>query len=144
MNKYILFLLLLTGLWGRMTDLMAQVSQVSLLESNGKIAVFCVETKAAKKGEVASEAIRTLFINLLDYGVEGIYGGRKMMETQNPKWRENFFKDKNPPYMAYVKGYQTEGEPLKSPVGDYQATVLVRVNIEFLIRQLKAYGIIHQ
>lgn len=121
-------------------------NDVSLLEidKDGKNAVFSVYATATKSGNVSGEAIHKLFVTLLDQGVEGIRDGRKLEQKANLKWRENFLKSKNPPYMAYVKGYQTEGEPIKSSLGEYQATVLVKVNVEFLIRQLKAYGIISQ
>ena len=65
------------------------------------------------------------------------------MQIPNQKWRANFLVQKNPPYMAYVKGYQTEGEPYKNSVG-FAGTVLVRVNVEFLFRQLKAYGVMRK
>lgn len=119
-------------------------SNVQLIENNGKMALFAVEAAAPKAGDVASAAIRALFVTLLDEGVEGFAEGKKLMQKPNAKWRENFLKEKNPPYLTYVKGIQTEGEPLKSPVGDYRAIVLVRLNADFLFRQLKAYGILNR
>lgn len=117
---------------------------VTTLEFDGKMAVFSVEASAFKVGDVTSTALETLFLTLLDQGVAGVNNGQRFMEIENVKWKENFFKSKNPPYMSYVKGVQTEGNPLKSEVGDFRATVLVRVNIEFFIRQLKAYGIMRK
>ena len=115
--------------------------KATLIEFDGKIALFSVDATAAKGSDVASAAMDYLFRTLLTSGVEGVENGRKLMEKDNPKWFDNFFKEKNPPYMAYVKGYQTEGDPLRTSVGTYRATVLVKVNIEFFLRQLKAYGI---
>ncbi|MBR0170475.1 MAG: hypothetical protein IJQ14_06505 [Bacteroidales bacterium] len=116
--------------------------EVALIEQDGKVAYFAVDASAAKSDEVATVAFATLFRTLLDKGVEGFNGGRKLMDVNNAKWREDFLKGKNPKYMTYIKGYQTEGEPMKNTVGEYRATVLVRVNVEFLIRQLKAYGVL--
>lgn len=137
--KHILSILALTLALGG--SLQAQESRAALIEYDGKMAVFSVDATAAKSGDVADAAIRQVFLILLDEGVEGINNGGKLMQHDNAKWRDNFFKDKNSPYMSYVKGIQTEGEPLKTSVGEYGATVLVRVNIEFLVRQLRAYGI---
>lgn len=122
----------------------ANAQDVTLLENDGKMAIFSVNATAAKSGDVAPTAIATLFRTLIDEGVEGVFDGQKMMQIDNQKWRNTFLAQKNPQYMTYVKGYQTEGEPLKNNVGEYQATVLVRVNVEFLIRQLKAYGVMNK
>lgn len=117
------------------------VTRISVIESDSKLALFAVDASAAKSDDIASKAMEGLFRALLDQGVEGINGGQKLMTVDNQKWKTNFFKAKNPPYMAYVKGYQTEGKPVKNSVGEFKATVLVRVNVEFLMRQLKAYGV---
>lgn len=115
--------------------------RISVLESNGKMATFSVDVSTVKADDAARDAMHMLFLTLLEQGVEGIDGGRPMMQKNNPKWKDNFLKDKNPPFMLYVKGYQTEGDPLKNTVGLYEATVLVKVNIEFLIRQLQRLGL---
>lgn len=117
------------------------VSRISVIESNSKLVLFAVDASAAKSDDIVSTAIADVFRTLLDQGIENVNGGQKLMTVDNPKWKSNFFKAKNPPYMAYVKGYQTEGKPMKNSVGEFTATVLVRVNVEFLIRQLKAYGV---
>lgn len=114
---------------------------INVVEIDNKNTVFSVEASAIKSDEVVSTALDALFHALLDDGIEGVNSGNRLMNVENTKWKTTFFKSKNPPYMAYVKGYQTEGEPIKNAVGKYQTTVLVRVNIEFLIRQLKAYGV---
>lgn len=121
-----------------------EASRISVIESDSKMAFFAVEASAPKAADVAAAAMQTLFQTLLEQGVEGVNGGRPFMEVYNAKWKANFLKEKNPPYMMYVKGYQTEGDPLKSEVGDYRATVLVRVNIEFFERQLKNNGIMNK
>lgn len=124
----------------------AQSASTSLLEisPDGKMALFAVEASAPKAADATQAAVKSLFITLLDEGIEGFLQGEKLMQNPNAKWKENFLKDKNPPYMTYVKGIQTEGEPTRTTVGDYKATVLVRVNVEFLFRQLKAYGIMNK
>lgn len=126
---------LAAGLWAQ------EQGSVTTLEFDGKMALFSVEASAPKAGDVTTVALENLFRALLDEGVEGVNNGQRFMEIENAKWKENFFKSKNSPYMSYVKGIQNEGEPLKTDVGDYKGTVLVRVNIDFFVRQLKAYGI---
>lgn len=132
----LLALSFLTGhAWGQET------LTVSVLESDSRFAVFSVQASAAKEGDVVDAALHGLFRTLLEDGVDGIFGGRPLMQVQNAKWKSNFLKEKNPPYMTYVKGIYSEGDPLKNAVGQYEGTVLVRVNIDFLFRQLKVYGI---
>lgn len=121
--------------WGQET------MNVSVLESDSRFVVFSVQASAAKEGDVVDAALNGLFRTLLENGVEGVFGGRPLMQVQNAKWKSNFLKEKNPPYMTYVKGIYSEGEPMKNAVGQYEGTVLVRVNIDFLFRQLKVYGI---
>lgn len=114
---------------------------IYVIESDSKLTLFAVDISSAKKDGLSAMAMESLFRTLLDEGVKGFREGQKLMETQNPKWSANFLKEKNPPYMGYVKGYQTEGEPVKNTAGQYEATVLIRVNTEFLIRQLKNFGV---
>lgn len=124
--------------------LRAQSSEVALIENDGRFALFSVQASANKESEVSTVALRTLFQTLLENGVEGFMNGSPLEQKPNAKWKSNFLKEKNPPYMSYVKGYQTEGDPIKNNVGSYVATVLVRVNVEFLIRQLKNYGVMNK
>ncbi|MBR1765822.1 MAG: hypothetical protein IJ745_02120 [Bacteroidales bacterium] len=121
-----------------------EVSNITVLESDSRFAVFSVQAKAPKEGDVVSAALHGLFLTLLDTGVEGIANGSPLMQNQNAKWKSNFLKEKNPPYMTYVKGIYSEGDPVKNSVGQYEGTVLVRVNIDFLFRQLKVYGIMNE
>ncbi len=119
-----------------------EATQIRVLESGDKNATFTVSVTSSNDDEMAAQAMGLLFHALLEQGVDGVHGGKPLMNVDNPKWKDNFFKSKNPPYMAYVKGYHTEGVPVKNSVGDYQVTVIVRLNIEFLLRQLKAYGVL--
>ena len=116
-------------------------TRIVLVEPGEKMMKFSVTMVSDKKGNVATDAMVALFHALLDDGIEGVADGKRLMKKNNRSWYNNFFKVKNPPYMAYVKGYQTEGDPQKNEYGKYEATVLIKVNIEFLIRQLKAYGV---
>ena len=117
---------------------------ISVLESDGRFVIFSVQTSAPKEGDVVDVALNGLVRTLLENGVEGVFNGRPLMQNQNAKWKANFLKEKNPPYMTYVKGIYSEGEPLKNNVGQYEGIVLVRVNIDFLFRQLKVYGIMNK
>ena len=118
-----------------------QTDKVALVENDGKMAIFSVSASAPDNSDVVPTAIRGLFEALINEGVEGFENGSPLMQKENPKWKANFFKEKNPPYMTYVKGIQSEGEPRKNNVGAYQTTVLIKINADFLIRQLKAYGV---
>lgn len=140
MNRLKIFILLAAMVAGS-GILRAQSSEVAVLENDGRFALFSVQTSAAEEDGVSTVALRTLFRTLLENGVEGFLNGSPLEQNPNSRWKDNFLKVKNPPYMLYVKGYQTEGEPIKNNVGAYQATVLVRVNVEFLIRQLKNSGV---
>jgi hypothetical protein len=124
--------------WGQ------EIMNISVLESDGRFVIFSVQTSAPKEGDVVDVALNGLFRTLLENGVEGVFNGRPLMQNQNAKWKANFLKEKNPPYMTYVKGIYSEGEPLKNNVGQYEGIVLVRVNIDFLFRQLKVYGIMNK
>ena len=78
---------------------------------------------------------------LREQGVEGVDDGTPLMKKNSPKWKSNFLKADKPPYMSYVKGIYTEGEPLRNQAEAYESTVLVKVNIEFLLRQMTTYGV---
>ena len=136
------YILLFTAFFFIATLLNGQETMhVSLLESNGKIATFSVEATTPKGVEPATAALHALFQTLLEQGVEGVDDGSPLMKKNNPKWKSNFLKASKPPYMSYVKGYYTEGEPVRNQAGAYETTVLVKVNIEFLLRQMTVYGV---
>lgn len=118
-----------------------ETSHVAVLESNGKIATFCVDISTTKKADPAQTALHALFQTLLEQGVEGVDDGTPLMKKNSPKWKSNFLKADKPPYMSYVKGIYTEGEPLRNQAEAYESTVLVKVNIEFLLRQMTTYGV---
>ena len=143
MSKLKLFLALAAILAATGT-LRAQNDAVNLIELEGRMAIFSVETESAKEKGVTTEALLTLFRTLIDEGVSGIEGGTPLMQIRNDKWRENFLKQGNPPYMLYVKGIQTEGAPIKNSVGKFKATVLVKVNMDLLFKQLKNYGVMRK
>jgi hypothetical protein len=127
--------------------------EVTLLEFDGKTALFAAEGISAKKGDILRSAEETIFDRLMYSGVEGINDGRPLVgktreELKTKDYAVNFFKKRMHAYLKQdASGKNVLSEPLGQAVtvpGGYSCVYLIPIKYNVLIRDLKTEGLLNQ
>jgi hypothetical protein len=126
--------------------------EVTLLEFDGKTALFAAEGVSAKKGDILRSAEETIFERLLYSGVEGINNGRPLMnktreQLKTKDYAVNFFTKRMHAYLKQdASGKNVLSEPLGQAVtvpGGYSCVYLIPIKYNVLIRDLKTEGLLN-
>ena len=126
---------------------------VWLLEFDGKTALFAAEGISPKKGDVLRSAEETIFDRLLYSGVDGINGGRPLMNKPREQlltkdYAVNFFKKRMHAYLKTdASGKNVLSELMGSTIstaGGYGGVYIVPIKFNVLIRDLKTEGLLNQ
>ena len=127
--------------------------EVTLLEFDGKTALFAAEGISAKKGDILRSAEETIFDRLMYSGVEGVNDGRPLVgktreELKTKDYAVNFFKKRMHAYLKQdASGKNVLSEPLGQAVpvpGGYSCVYLIPIKYNVLIRDLKTEGLLNQ
>lgn len=127
--------------------------EVTLLEFDGKTALFAAEGISAKKGDILRSAEETIFDRLMYSGVDGINDGRPLVgktreELKTKDYAVNFFKKRMHAYLKQdASGKNVLSEPLGQAVtvpGGYSCVYLIPIKYNVLIRDLKTEGLLNQ
>ena len=127
--------------------------EVTLLEFDGKTALFATEGIAAKRGDTMRNAEESVFDHLFYSGVEGINDARPLMNKSREQLKTkdfavNFFKKRMHAYLKQdASGKNVLSEPLGQAVtvqGGYSCYYLIPVKYNVLVRDLKTEGLLNQ
>lgn len=126
---------------------------VSLLEFDGKTALFAAEGVSSKKGDILRNAEETIFDLLLYTGIDGINDSRPLMnkpreQLKTKDFAVNFFKKRMHAYLKQdASGKNVLSEPLGQAIqvsAGYSCVYLIPIKYNVLIRDLKTEGLLNQ
>lgn len=124
---------------------------VTLLEFDGKTALFAAEGISAKKGDMLRNAEENIFEMLFYTGVEGINNGHPLMnkpkeQLKTKDYAVNFFKKRMHAYLKQdASGKNVLSEPLGQAIAvsaGFSCVYLIPIKYNVLIRDLKTEGLL--
>lgn len=132
--KYICtFLILLSALTASAQE---YLGICSLLSNNIKEATFETAGSSTKKGDIESNAIKSLFNSLFYSGIEGVCNGQPLVIKENKMFTNAFFNEQAK-YTFYIA--QTSLKDKVEKVGNsYRGEYVVVIRLSKLLADLKA------